>query len=340
MSNTSELNNIINHIVLVLDASSSMSHVARELVKVADQQIAYLARRSKELDQETRVTVYTFNSGWHDRSNIQCLIYDKDVLRMPSIAGLYKTDGMTPLVDATVLALDDLALTPEKYGQHSFLVYVLTDGQENSSNATAAQLSRKIASLPDHWTLAAFVPDQVSVHEAKQFGFPKENIAVWDATSAQGVSEAGERIRQTTETFMVNRSKGIRGSRNIFSLDTPSVAEIDNNLAALHYGQFRLLDVTEDGRIDDFVATHLYRPYKLGEAYYQLMKTETIQPQKEIAILTKNGLHVGREARTLLGLPDEHVRVKPSDYRDYDIFVQSTSVNRKLIAGTKLVVLS
>ncbi len=49
---------------LVLDASSSMSHLSRKVVEVADQQIAYLARRSRELDQETRVTVYVSRTRW------------------------------------------------------------------------------------------------------------------------------------------------------------------------------------------------------------------------------------------------------------------------------------
>ena len=42
-SNTPKISNIINHIVLVLDASASMGNVARDVVKVADNQIQYLA---------------------------------------------------------------------------------------------------------------------------------------------------------------------------------------------------------------------------------------------------------------------------------------------------------
>jgi outer membrane lipoprotein-sorting protein len=78
MSGTT-ISNIINHIVLVLDASSSMGPFANELVKVADKQIAYLAQRSKELDQETRITVYTFaTKDYYGSPDIRCLIYDKD----------------------------------------------------------------------------------------------------------------------------------------------------------------------------------------------------------------------------------------------------------------------
>jgi hypothetical protein len=320
-----------------------MEPVSKDLIKVADNQIKYLAKRSTELDQETRVTVYSFNTTGYvgnAKQNIECLIYDKDVLRMPSISELYSVDGATPLIDATITALDDLAMTPEKYGEHSFLVYVLTDGEENASRNKAINLTAKIGQLPDNWTLATFVPNQVSVHEAKRFGFPAQNIAVWDATTQAGVNEMGEKIRQTTETFMVNRSKGIRGTKNLFSLDTPSLDAVDQTLKSLNWGQFRLLDVEETGRIDEFVESRLGRPYKLGEAYYQLMKPETIQPQKDVAILSKKKLYVGHEARTLLGLPDFNVKVSPGDHPDYEVFVQSTSVNRKLIEGTKLLVMS
>lgn len=343
---TIAVKNIINHIVLVLDASLSMTPIANQLVKVADNQIEYLARRSKELDQETRITVYTFNTvgTWgNPKHQIDCLIYDKDVLRVPSISGLYYPDGGTPLIDATITALDDLALTPEKYGEHSFLVYVLTDGEENQSRATSSELSSKIARLPDNWTIAAFVPNAIGISEAKRFGFPKDNIAIWDANSVQGVSEMGEKIRQTTENFMVGRSQGVRGSRNVFKLEKPTAITITTKLDSLHPGQYRLFNVpysANGARIDEFVEAQTNRAYQRGEAYYQLSKTEEIQPQKQIAILFNNKVYFGKNARDLLGLPDEHVKVKPNDYADYDIFVQSTSNNRKLVSNTNLLVLS
>lgn len=37
----------------------------------------------------------------------------------------------------------------------------------------------------------------------------------------------------------------------------------------------------------------------------------------------------------MIGLPDMAVRVKPDYNPDYSVYVQSTSINRKLIAGTK-----
>lgn len=346
--------NIINHVVLVLDASSSMIGTsATQLVKVADNQIAYLAQRSKEMDQETRVTVYQFGSEGDDQSyrrrgfgyrppaKIECLIYDKDVLRVPSISQVYKAWGNTPLIDATWLALDDLAMTPEKYGEHSFLVYVLTDGVENDSKHQSSELSRKIGALPEHWTLATFVPNSEGVRYARQHGFPTDNIAIWNSTTAAGVEEAGTVIREATENFMQARSRGVRGTRNLFNLAQPKLAEVKRNLEALHPGQYRLFNVGEEAaRIDEFIEEMTHRAYVRGEAYYQLTKRETIQPQKDVALMGAKGLYVGKQARELLGLPDYDVKVGPDHNQEYDIYVQSTSNNRKLIPGQKVLVLS
>lgn len=328
--------NIINHIVLVLDASYSMKGREAELIKVADNQIAYLAQRSKDLDQETRVTVYMFSN----RREIYCLIYDKDVLRMPSIKSLYRVMSQTALIDATLLAINDLKLTPEKYGEHAFLIYVLTDGQENNSVARSYDLKNTIDGLPGHWTIAAFVPDQDGKFEAKRFGFPPDNVEIWDATSVKGISEAGETIRRTTETFMQNRARGIRGSRSLFKLNTLTPEDIFRSMTPLMPGDFSLRDVMFDIRADDFVRDNGLA-FHVGMVFYQLTKAETIQPQKRIALLYQNKMFIGyKEIRNVLGLPnDESVKVTP-DSHPYTIFVESTAPNRKLIRGTRALILT
>ncbi|MEU2051094.1 vWA domain-containing protein, partial [Streptomyces albidoflavus] len=222
--------NYINHVALVLDASSSMSRLSGKVIEVADQQIAYLARRSRELDQETRVTVYVF------ANKVECVIYDKDVLRMPSLKQLYRVGGMTALLAATLTSQRELAQTAQLYGDHSFLTFVLTDGQENASHRCpgapstrpkelVAAVAQMIETQQDNWTLAVLVPDQMGKREAMQYGFPKDNIAVWDATSTHGLQEAGQVIQEATEKFMVGRTQGIRGSRAVFSASAEVVNE-------------------------------------------------------------------------------------------------------------------
>jgi hypothetical protein len=334
--------NYVNHIALVLDASLSMTRHRAEVVRVVDDQIAHLGRRSTELNQETRVTVYTFND------TARCVIYDRDVLRLPSIAEFYRPSGNTALIDATLLSLDDLMLTPEKYGDHAFLVYVLTDGEENRSNpGSQARLIRTLQTLPDHWTVAALVPNAQGKHEAKKFGFPADNVAVWDITSVDGLVEAGATITRATDAYMTSRATGVRGTRTLFSTGADAVNKATvaaAGLKPLDFSQFTLIPVPPQWngkQIRDFV-TDAGLPYVVGRSFYQLSKRETIQPQKQVAIVEKKTakVYVGREARQLIGLPDTEVRVFPDFNPDYTIYVQSTSVNRHLVTGTKVLVLA
>ncbi|MEU3771955.1 vWA domain-containing protein [Streptomyces sp. NPDC032472] len=341
--------NYINHVALVLDASSSMSHLSGKVVDVADEQIAYLARRSRELDQETRVTVYVFSN------TVECVIYDKDVLRMPSLKQLYRTGGMTALLAAALKSQRELAQTAQLYGDHSFLTFVLTDGQENASHHCPDAPSRKprelvqavatmIETQADNWTLAVLVPDQMGKREAMQYGFPKDNIAIWDATSTQGLQEAGEVIKQATEKFMVGRSKGIRGTRAMFSTGADAVNKDTIEKAGLRPADpsgYQLLSVDRAAAIRDWIVENGHS-YRTGGAFYQLSKSEKIQARKQIAVLEKktDRVYTGPQARVLLGLPDAEVRVKPDHNDDFTIFVQSTSVNRKLVPQTRLLLMS
>ncbi|MEV5240155.1 vWA domain-containing protein [Streptomyces cinnamoneus] len=341
--------NYINHVALVLDASSSMSGLTRKVIEVADQQIAYLARRSEELDQETRVTVYVF------ADQVECVIYDKDVLRMPSLKQLYRVGGMTALLAATLKSQQELAQTAQLYGDHSFLTFVLTDGQENASHRCVdapardprelvQAVAKMIETQEDNWTLAVLVPDQMGKREAMQCGFPKDNIAVWDATSTQGLEEAGQVIRQATEKFMAGRAQGIRGSRAVFSTAAEAVNKKTIEAAGLtpvNPSEYQLIPVAREAAIREWV-TECGHAYRTGCAFYQLSKSEKIQARKQIAVLEKktDRVYTGPEARALLGLPDVEVRVKPDHNDDFTIFVQSTSVNRKLVPHTRLLIMN
>lgn len=337
---TSKKPNYINHVALVLDASSSMLDNGKHLglIKIADAQIEELARTSKERDQETRVSVYVFNYG------VECVIFDKDVLRLPSIKDFYKPYGMTALVDATIKSQDDLAQTAQMYGDHAFLTFVITDGIENHSMAQPYQLAQRLEGLPENWSVACFVPDRHGVQQAKKFGFPADNIVQWDATSAEGVAEVGKKVSEATNTFMTMRESGVRGSKSLFSTSIGDVNKgtIKNaKLKALPKNKYKLLKVNENAPIREWVQGQGIS-YQLGIAFYQLTKRETIQPQKNIAVMEKKTgkIFTGPEARNLLGLPDNEVRVSPDFNPDFEVFVQSTSVNRKLVEGTQLLVLN
>jgi hypothetical protein len=147
-------------------------------------------------------------------------------------------------------------------------------------------------------------------------------------------------MRDATESFMQARRAGVRGTKQLFSITTPSLAEVKVNLIPIKGKDFDLYNVgPEKCRIDEFVAESSGEPYRKGSAFYQLTKRETIQASKQIAIRGAKGVYTGAAARQLLGLPDYEVKVDPAHHKDYDVFVQSTSVNRNLMPNTQVLVL-
>jgi len=328
--------NRITHVNVVGDASYSMSEHADTLIKVIDGHIEHLAERSRELDQDVHISFYDF------ADDVRCLIYDRDVLRLPSIAKLYRPRGNTALIDATLQSLEELAQTAQIHGEHAFLTYVLTDGQENRSRRRPDELRAKLGSLPKNWTVACLVPDALGKDDAMAFGFAPDNIAIWNPSGRRGVEEAGAVMEQATDVFLDNRAKGVVGTRSLFSTGAEAVnaTTVKTALTPMTVGSYEVLPISRDTDIRLFFST-VRTPFRMGANYYQLTKTETIQPQKEVAIREKatGRFYVGPQARQLLGLGGDTVRVKPTHNPEYDVFVQSTSPNRVLKAGTDLLVL-
>ena len=330
--------NLINHVGFVLDASASMSGRERELIRVADELIEFLKEKSQSYNQETRVTMYIFGA------DTQTACYDVDVLRTPSIRDMYEATGpRTALIDATLFAIEEMKQTATLHGDHAFLLYVLTDGQENNSSNPSLTLTQTLNRLPENWTPAILVPDRMGQRAAVRFGFDIENTMIWDATTDQGVREVGTRIQQATDNYMQARATGVRGTRSLFSMDVHNLRPTLVDSALQEVPSDRWTSFTVDPQtvvIRDAVEKNV-GAYRTGCAFYQLTKTETIQPQKQIAVREKSSgkLFSGAAARQLLGLPNAHARVAPANHPLYDIFVQSTSVNRKLVPNTTAIVM-
>ncbi len=344
--------NLANHVAFVIDASSSMEHLRQKVIEVVDRQVAALAKNSQEYKQETRVSVFVFSS----RGYFECVVWDMDVLRLPSIAEFYDPNGNTALIDSVIKSIDDLSTISQIYGDHSFLMFVVTDGQENNSLVRDPYvLSTKIKGLADNWTVAALVPDINGVTMAKKFGFPAGNIQMWDATSEQGLEEAHDAIVTAHTSFMKARATtGMRSTTSLFDMSASAV-----NAATIRAAGLTPLDLNEyilttvvfdknrfrDG--DDWISTYttnvLGHQYVAGRGYYQLtLEPVKVQVQKDIAIVERKSgkVYTGKNARALLGLTDMIVTLKAGQNPDYDIFIQSTSPNRKLLYGQKYLYLT
>lgn len=335
---TRRQSDIINHIAMVIDNSYSMGHLEARVADVFDAQVDYLRRKSRELGQQTRVSVYQFGS------NIDCLAWDTDVDRVGSLRDLYAADGgMTRLIDASCTAIEDLQEISQRYGDHSFLMWVITDGGENASvMCDRRDLKQMINDLDDNWTVACMVPNNKGVHYAKQCGFPLGCIAQWDATSIRGLDEAAYEFQAALDNYMIGRSNGIR-STNTFYTDTSNlkVKDLKGRLRAINAKQYKVLKGTKDGEQIRDLVTRRTRNYVKGSAYYELVKPEKVQHYKQVLVQNKESdkLYGGDQARNIIGLGGADARVRPGDHGKWRIFIQSTSVNRKIPRGTQVVVM-
>lgn len=323
--------NLTNHVALVLDGSDSMNHLEETVITVADGLVKRLADLSTRMQQETRVSVYLFNYG------VDCLVWDMDVLRLPSIRDLYQVGGMTALCTATVKSIADLKKVPTFYGDHAFLGFVLTDGYENrSKREDIIAMPGILGSLDRNWTYAALVPDMDGVLSARSFGFPQGNIDKWDTSSRRGMEEAGERIGDATERWMQGRARGVTGTHNVFDTSAARVndASVKAALVPLDPTTFRLLPT--DGTLQmDQICARAGIPYVTGNCYYPLVRATDIQDYKKIVVVEKDTerAFTGDAARSLIGLrPEgsnvtEHVVPKKND--KFTTYVQSTAPNRK-----------
>jgi hypothetical protein len=341
-------NKITNHIGWILDKSWSMDAHKETVVKVVDGEISWTAKRSQEMDQETRITIWTFSS----HGLMECLIWDTDVLRIPSIAGHYRPSGNTALIDAFLQAIDDMKTTSQRHGKHTFFLCGASDGEENDSVARyyPDRLPKAIADLDSNWDVGLLVPDKSASNEAKRHGFPGESIKIWNSSGSHAAEEMGGHFRQATEAMFQARARGetsIRGS--LFRVKALSEGDLAG-LVPLTRGSYvehggKLPSAAEDMRIDVFAASHAGR-YIPGSVYYRLTKPETVQDYKQVAVRDKNGsMYLHPDLRVRLGLPPLAPAGSPGKSRvrpaigGLDVFIQSTSHNRKLIGGTEVLIL-
>jgi hypothetical protein len=97
----------------------------------------------------------------------------------------------------------------------------------------------------------------------------------------------------------------------------------------------------QDGiQIRDFILSKRAQ-YLKGAAFYQLTKSENRITETKLVVVRDRAtgkIYGGQQARTMVGLPRfGNARLHPGDHKNYDIFIQSESVNRKLVKGTGVI---
>jgi len=327
-----------NYIVFVRDHSGSMGIIAEAARVDFNETVGAIKEATLAENQDTIVSV------------IECGGDVRTTVRNSSIAVLkpldrYRTSGGTPLFRSVDEAIAICEQVPDYNDPDvSFLVYVTTDGEETEQRHYGKELGQKVKRLQasDRWTFAFRVP-RGAARDFVSLGFPEGNVMEWDQSS-RGMSQAAAQSQEAFRSYFSGRSTGMKSTatfyanlKDVTSADVKAALEDVSSKVML----FPVAEKEHEKQIREFVEGRLNgRPMMKGAAFYQLTKSEDkVQSTKKICIRDKatNAIYYGDAARQMLGLPAySDVRLKPDDLGNFDVFIQSTSVNRKVQKGSQI----
>ena len=333
-------------IALIRDHSGSMRPIAKAAARDYNATIASVRAASEATLQETAVSVLEL--GYEGTALVRTIIDAQPPQALTPIPeNSYSTSGGTPLWDAVVEGIDNLRKHPKASDpETAFCLMLTTDGQEmHSRRHTAASAQRIMNELmaTDRWTFVFRVP-QKDVRSLIRQGIPEGNILGWDQTTA-GVQAAQAATTQAFTDYMSGRAKGMKSTTRFYAnLAEVSVQDVRQALDDVR-SEITFLPVSKtehEEAIRDFVERRTGANLLKGAAFYQLTKGELkVQDYKLMAVRNQKTGEVfaskdANQIRSALGLPAYSTKMSPADLGEWDLFIQSTSTNRKVVAGTDI----
>ncbi len=335
----SKKKDLVNRFVICLDSSGSMIGLKRAAIEAFNKNVASILDGANSSGQTSTVSLWTFGEG---NSEVRRKFFNEDVsLLKPLNENTYQPSNSTPLYDCVGEAIENMRLLADSQDT-SYVFIVVTDGEENYSRRfNSDSLMNLINSVvaTDRWTFAFLVPPGKKNALVNKLRIPDGNVQEW-ATTTAGMQAAADNVSAGISNYYMTRSVGASSTKSFFTTDLSAVSqkEVKRQLTDIR-DRVHIWNVDKgEVLIRDFVESRGVSYFK-GLAYYQLTKDETIQASKQILLIEKGkgSVYAGVDARYLLNLPGYDVKVRPGNHANWDVFVQSSSVNRKLVRGTKLV---
>lgn len=335
------------YILFIRDHTGSMGRNARAALKDYNETIAAIKGAAEQSGQDTIVSVLECGTNVHGQTVNQFAVKNSSINALKPLE-VYKTDGSsTPLWDAIAMGISYLKNMPDADDKEvSFVVQVLTDGQDNSSRSNTGRgvgLIMKQLQDTDRWSFLFRVPEQYNKDALVDYGIHRGNIAVWDTQDEKSLEQSTQATVSGYNTFFAARAAGQTSVKSFYSdLSQVNTEEVKANLIDVsNQVTFWQVSEQEDGLpIRVFVESRNKGVMKKGAAFYQLTKPERrVQEKKIICIRDKStgAVYSGVAARNLLNLPHVgDIKLIPADHGKYDIFIQSTSVNRVLVKHTSV----
>jgi len=329
------------HIAFCIDESGSVKSIVKPLVDAYNKCMIGIRDAVLDEGQEASMTAFAFG----DRVLKHRMLYSGE--QVQTVKALKHTDlnpsGMTPLFDSVYRAINKLDELDDKKPDTTFIVNVITDGFENDSHdpgVTASINLIKQRTGTDRWSFTFLIPNGFGDKFASVYGIPRGNIQEWDASSAIGTETAFVTNAAAFKGYFKGKSAGVMSTRSFYSdISDLTVRKTRSTLSEIT-NQVQFVMAGRDAQIRDIILDHGFEWIK-GAAFYQLVKTEKrVHDYKLVALRVKTSgkVYCGQEARNMLGIGGAvgTVRLVPGDHGKFDVFIQSTSVNRKIPRGTEV----
>lgn len=328
---------LVNHLLVLLDDSGSMRYCYSTAVRQLNRAIVEFRTKSKQLGQKTYVTFGLFSGS------LRIVQARVDIDKFMPINESFYGGSTTAFRNAN----NDLIEQAKRYKLNpdedtSFVLVCATDGGDNASSRVGSyDLTRLVKEVQatDRWTLAYMAP-RGGKYEIVRCGVPEDNVIEWDNT-ARGAEVAFQATAVALGNYAATRAAGRTSTQKFYTdLSKLTKQEVTSKLVKSN-GSFKFVQVEKEEDIKAFAETKTGKPYVIGSLYYALTKPETVQATKEVLIVEKGtkDVYAGPAARQMVGLPvGEPAKVYPGNHANWDVYVKSTSVNRKLVRGTKVII--
>jgi hypothetical protein len=332
------------YVAIIKDHSGSMRGLSKQAARDYNSLIASIQNASSKNNSDTIVSVIKCGIG-PGQGKVEREIVNSNVqILRPILENNYLANGnSTPLFDSVGEAIELLKTVPDFDSLDvSFLIMTITDGQENSSVKWRHKLTSEINSLQasDRWTFVFRVP-KGQYNPLKQMGIPEGNILEWETTE-HGLYTSTVATTSAVDDFYLLRSKGVTSTRSFYSNLTASKETLKVTLENISKEASTYINSVRHGIAIKELSVYYTGEYVRGTVFYQLMKHEDqVQDYKIFCIKDKksHAIYSGKAARNLLGLPHSGtISLSPGNHGNYDIFIQSTSVNRKIPIHSSILV--
>ena len=333
------------HCAFCIDESGSVANIVKPLVEAYNQTVTDIRQAVLDEGQEASMTALAFG----DRVLKHRILYVGQQVQTvkPLDHNSLNPTGMTPLFDSVYRAIKKLEELDDGKPDTSFVISVVTDGEENQSvdpgvPTTVREIEKKTAT--DRWTFTFLVPNGREDIFSSRFNIPRGNVQGWDTKTARGTKEAFVVSSAAYRGFFKEKTVAGIGkkmsSKSFYSnTENLTVREARSALSEIT-NQVMFLTAPKEYQIRDLIIDSGQSWIK-GAAFYQLVKTEKkVQDYKMVALRVKSSLKVysGQDARDMLGIGGAvgTVRLVPGDHGKFDVFIQSTSVTERFRPEQKL----